>query len=288
MQNSDLENTKNRWNYSIRVGDKLIDLSTPIVMGIVNVTPDSFYTGSRLTTRYGIISKVEQMVEEGVSIVDIGGYSSRPGASEVSIEDEIQRVVPAIQAIVQSFPNLIISIDTFRSEVAEAALSNGAHIINDISGFEIDPKIIHVAAKHNAPYILMHMRGTPQTMQGFTEYENLFKDISFYFSEKIKLLEAVGVKDIILDPGFGFSKTIEQNYKLLANIEYFHFLEKPILVGISRKSMIYKRINSTPDSIETLQRTIELNQLAIKKGAHIIRVHDVKEAVNLTTSISKN
>lgn len=288
MQNSDLENTKNRWNYSIRVGDKLIDLSTPLVMGIVNVTPDSFFIGSRLTTRDGIISKVQQMVAEGVSIVDIGGYSSRPGASEISIEEEIVRVVPAIQAIAKNFPNLFISIDTFRSEVAEAALSNGAHIINDISGFEIDPRIIHVAAKHKAPYILMHMRGTPQTMQNLTEYDNVFKDISLYFSKKIKQLESVGVKDIILDPGFGFSKTIDQNYQLLENLAHFHFLEKPILVGISRKSMIYKRINSTPDSIETLQRTIELNQLAIGKGAHILRVHDVKEAVNLTSSISKN
>lgn len=281
MQNSDPENTKIRWKYSIRVGDKLIDLSTPLVMGIVNVTPDSFYTGSRLTTRDGIISKVQQMVTEGVLIVDIGGYSSRPGASEVTIQEEIDRVLPAIQAITETFPDLIISIDTFRSEVAEAALLNGAHIVNDISGFEVDPKIIHVAAKYNAPYILMHMRGNPQTMQNLTEYDNIFKDISLYFSKKIKQLESVGVKDVILDPGFGFSKTIEQNYELLENLEYFHFLEKPILIGISRKSMIYKKINSTPESEETLQRTIELNQLAIEKGAHIIRVHDVKEAVNL-------
>lgn len=281
MQNSDPENTKIRWKYSIRVGDKLIDLSTPLVMGIVNVTPDSFYTGSRLTTRDGIISKVQQMVTEGVLIVDIGGYSSRPGASEVTIQEEIDRVLPAIQAITETFPDLIISIDTFRSEVAEAALLNGAHIVNDISGFEVDPKIIHVAAKYNAPYILMHMRGNPQTMQNLTEYDNIFKDISLYFSKKIKQLESVGVKDVILDPGFGFSKTIEQNYELLENLEYFHFLEKPILIGISRKSMIYKKINSTPESAETLQRTIELNQLAIEKGAHIIRVHDVKEAVNL-------
>jgi len=281
MQNSDLENTKFRGKYSIRVGDKLIDLSTPLVMGIVNTTPDSFYSGSRLTTNAGIISKVTKMVDEGVSIVDIGGYSSRPGAKDVSIHEEIERVVPAIRAIAEAFPDLIISIDTFRGEVADIALSNGAHIINDISGFEIDPNIIRVAAKHSAPYILMHMRGTPQTMQGLTEYDNLFKDIAFYFSRKIKELQEVGVKDIILDPGFGFSKTLDQNYELLDQLEYFHFLEKPILVGISRKSMIYKKINSTPESEETLQKTIELNKIALKKGAHILRVHDVKEATEI-------
>lgn len=281
MQNSDLENTKIRGKYSIRVGDKLIDLSTPLVMGIVNVTPDSFYAGSRLTTTDGIISRVSQMVTENVSIVDIGGYSSRPGANDVSIDEEIERVVPAINAISEAFPNLIISIDTFRSEVADAALTAGAHIVNDISGFEVDPKIIHVATKHHAPYILMHMRGTPKTMQSLTEYENLFKDISLYFSSKIAQLKEAGVKDIILDPGFGFSKTLEQNYELLNQLEYFHFLGKPILVGISRKSMIYKKINSTPDSKETLKKTIELNMLALKKGAHILRVHDVKEASEL-------
>lgn len=281
MQNSKPENTKIRSNYSIRVHDKLIDLSTPVVMGIVNTTPDSFFAGSRTAVDKTFLDKIEKMIDEGVSIVDIGGYSSRPGAKDVSIEEEISRVVPAIQAIKKNFPDLVISIDTFRSEVADKALSNGAHIINDISGFQIDPKIIHVAAKHNAPYVLMHMRGTPQTMQNLTEYDNILKDIGLYFSEKIKQLHEVGVKDIILDPGFGFSKTLEQNYQLLNGIDYFNFLEKPILIGISRKSMIYKKINSTPDSIETLKKTIELNKIALSKGAQILRVHDVKEAFEL-------
>ncbi|MDG1147923.1 MAG: dihydropteroate synthase [Crocinitomicaceae bacterium] len=283
MQNLDFENTKTCSKYSIRIGDKLIDLSTPLAMGIVNITPDSFYATSRTDTRDELISRVEQMLTEGVSIVDIGGYSSRPGAKDVSIEDEIKRIVPAVQAISEAFPDLTISIDTFRSEVADAALTHGAHIINDISGFSIDPKIIHVAAKHNAPYILMHMRGTPQTMQTLTNYENLFREIATYFSKKISQLQDAGVNDIILDPGFGFSKTLTQNHQLLDHLEHFHFLEKPILAGLSRKSMIYNKINSTPDSVETLQETTRLNQVALKKGAHILRVHDVKEAVELIT-----
>ncbi len=283
MQNLDFENTKIRSKYSIRIGDKLIDLSTPLVMGIVNVTPDSFYAESRSETTDKIISKVTQMITEGVSIVDIGGYSTRPGAKDVSIEDEINRITPAIQTISKEFPDLLISIDTFRSEVADIALTNGAHIINDISGFEIDPKIIHVASKHNAPYILMHMRGTPQTMQTLTDYDNIFKDISYYFSSKIKQLHRAGVKDIILDPGFGFSKTLEQNYHLLNNLEHFWILDKPILVGISRKSMIYSKLGVDISSIETLQETIKLNTISLEKGTHILRVHDVKEASQLIT-----
>ncbi|MCH2230050.1 MAG: dihydropteroate synthase [Crocinitomicaceae bacterium] len=281
MQNSKPENKKIRSNYSMRVGDKLIDLSTPLIMGIINVTPDSFYAGSRTSIDVNFIDTIEQMVKDGMSIVDIGGYSSRPGAIDISVEEEIKRVIPAIKSIREAFPELIISIDTFRSEVADTALSHGANIINDISGFQIDKKIIHVAAKHNAPYILMHMKGTPQTMQDQTAYDNLFKEIALYFSEKISQLESAGVKDIILDPGFGFSKTLEQNYELLNHSEFFHFLEKPILIGISRKSMIYKKIKSTPDSEETLKKTIELNRIAIEKGAHILRVHDVKEAFEL-------
>lgn len=281
MQNLDPQNTKIRSKYSIRIGDKLIDLSTPLVMGIVNVTPDSFYAESRSETTDEIISKVAQMITEGVSIVDIGGYSTRPGAKDVSIEEEINRITPAIQTISKEFPDLLISIDTFRSKVADIALSNGAHIINDISGFEIDPKIIDIASKHNAPYILMHMRGTPKTMQTLTDYDNIFKDIIYYFSEKIKQLHKAGVKDIILDPGFGFSKTTEQNYHLLDNLEQFWILDKPILVGISRKSMIYKKLNIDKSSRKTLQETIKLNTISLEKGAHILRVHDVKEASEL-------
>lgn len=279
MQVSNVENTKKQANYSIRVGDKLIDLSTPIVMGIVNVTPDSFYAKSRSNSTLSVLDKVEQMQSEGVEIVDIGGYSSRPGAKNISIEEEILRTSPIIHAIKSEFPELVISLDTFRSEVANSGVENGADIINDISGFSIDPTIIDVVAKHKTPYILMHMRGTPQTMQSFTDYDNIFSDMMFYFSEKIKILQEKGVNDIIIDPGFGFSKTIEQNYEVFENIEHFQLLNKPVLIGISRKSMIYKKLNINPE--ESLNETIRLNEIALNKGANILRVHDVKEAVNL-------
>ena len=279
MQISNVENTKNQSNYSIRVGDKLIDLSTPIVMGIINTTPDSFYTGSRKESIDEVLLTVDEMINSGVAIVDIGGYSSRPGAENISIEEEISRVIPVIQAIKKSFPDLVISLDTFRSEVAEKGILNGADIINDISGFEIDPSIIDVIAKHKVPYVLMHMRGTPKTMQGLTNYDNIYSEMIRYFSEKISFLNSKGINDIIIDPGFGFSKTLEQNYFILENIEHLNILERPILIGLSRKSMIYKRLGVTPE--ESLPETIRLNKIALEKGANILRVHDVKEAVDL-------
>ncbi len=279
MQVSNVENTKNQSNYSIRVNDKLIDLSTPLVMGIVNITPDSFYSESRINSTTEVLKKVEQMQNEGAVIVDIGGYSSRPGAKNITPEEEINRISPVIHAIKSEFPEIIVSLDTFRSTVARIGIENGADIINDISGFEIDPKIIDVVAENNVPYILMHMRGTPETMQSMTNYSNIFTEMMQYFSTKINFLKDRGVKDIIIDPGFGFSKTIEQNYDILNHLEHFQLLNHPMLIGLSRKSMIYKKLNIKPE--DSLPETIRLNKIALDKGANILRVHDVKEAVEL-------
>lgn len=281
MHNLNIENTKIHSKHSIRINDKLTDLSTPLIMGIINNTPDSFYSTSRVNNINEIILKVSKMEKEGASIIDVGGYSSRPGAKNISVKTEINRIIPTIELISDKFPNLIISVDTFRSKVADLALKKGAHIINDISGFEPDKEIINVASKYNAPYILMHMRGNPKTMQKLTNYKNIFNEIIYYFSKKIKELKNAGVNDIIIDPGFGFSKTIEQNYYLLDKLNYLNILDKPILAGISRKSMIYKRINSNQNSKETLKETIKLNKICISKGVKILRVHDVKEAYDI-------
>lgn len=279
MQNSSVEDTYFGSISSIRLGDKLMDLSTPVVMGIVNVTPDSFYAGSRKQERISALDTARQMILEGAKIVDIGGYSTRPGAAEITIDEELERVLPIIQAIRSEFPSMAISIDTFRSKVAEKAILAGANIINDVSGFEIDPKIVDIAAKHQVPYVLMHMRGTPGTMQSLTDYDNIFKEISLYFSQKIAHLQQAGVHDIILDPGFGFAKTIEQNHHLLRHLETFQLFGKPVLAGLSRKSMIYKKLGISPE--ESLEGTIALNTIALLKGAKILRVHDVKEAKTL-------
>lgn len=280
MQNSKVEGTKFPRNTSIRVKDILIDLSTPLVMGIVNVTPDSFYAGSRIG-EHQLLSHVEKMLKEGMRIVDIGGYSSRPGAIDISIQEEIERISPAVSSIKQHFPDLLISLDTFRSDVAEAGINLGTDLINDISGFSIDPRLVDVIAKFKVPYILMHMKGTPQTMQQFTNYDSVFNEMIRYFSEKLTILKKAGVNDIILDPGFGFSKTIDQNYFILDHLDDFLILNKPILAGISRKSMIYKRLNTQPEDQETLDGTIALNKIALQKGASILRVHDVEEAFKL-------
>ncbi|MDG1429158.1 MAG: dihydropteroate synthase [Crocinitomicaceae bacterium] len=279
MQNLKVEDTYFGANHTLRVKDKLMDLSTPKVMAILNVTPDSFYSGSRVDSEELIIERVKDLLSAGADIIDVGGYSSRPGADDISEQEEVDRITPAIEQILARFPDTIISIDTFRSRVAEEALNKGAAIINDISGFEVDPEIIHVASKYNAPYILMHMRGTPKTMQSLTDYSNLFKNIASYFSDKIAQLKSAGVCDIILDPGFGFSKTIDQNYELLHNIDTFQLLGHPILAGLSRKSMIYKKLGITPE--ESLAGTIALNAIALEKGASILRVHDVQEAKDL-------
>jgi dihydropteroate synthase len=275
MNKLSVEDTHFHSNNLIRIKDKLLDLAIPQVMGIVNCTPDSFYTGSRKQTETEILKQVEKHLSEGANIIDLGGYSSRPGAKEVSCEEELNRVIPVIAKIKKEF-NTIISLDTFRAEVARQGLENGIDIINDISAFEIDNELINVLGKYKCPYILMHMNGTPTTMQNNTNYNNLFNDIILFLSNKIQKLKKIGVNEIIIDPGFGFGKNLEQNYEMLYNLETLKILNKPILVGISRKSMIYNKLNTSPEN--SLNGTTVINSLAITKGASILRVHDVKEA----------
>ena len=254
----------------------LISFDTPKVMGILNITPDSFYSQSR-TTPSEVLHKAEQMLQEGATFVDIGGYSSRPNAQEVSEKEELQRVVPVVEALVKHFPEIRISVDTFRAEVARQSLEAGACIINDISAGQIDPTIWEVAAHYQVPYIAMHMRGTPQTMQTYTEYDKLTKDILYYFSEVKDKARQLKINDLIVDPGFGFSKTLAQNYELMQQLALFKALECPILVGISRKSMIYKLLDTTAE--DALNGTTVLNTFALLHGADILRVHDVREAM---------
>jgi len=255
---------------------ELICFDTPKVMGILNITPDSFYAQSR-TTPAEVLRKAEQMLEEGATFVDIGGYSSRPNAQEVSPQEELQRVVPVVEALVKHFPDIRISVDTFRAEVARESLEAGACIINDISAGQIDPAIWEVVAHYQVPYIAMHMRGTPQTRQTYTEYDKLTKDILYYFSQVKDKARQLRINDLIIDPGFGFSKTLAQNYELMQQLALFKALECPILVGISRKTMIYKLLDTTPET--ALNGTTVLNTFALLHGADILRVHDVKEAV---------
>ncbi|MBX9853493.1 MAG: dihydropteroate synthase [Cytophagaceae bacterium] len=246
-------------------------------MGILNVTPDSFYDGGKYQSEDMILKKVEKMVAEGVSIIDIGGYSSRPGAKDISEKEEISRIVPAIELIKKRFPASIISIDTFRAQVAASAVDNGADIINDISGGGLDENMFTVVSRLKVPYILMHMKGNPQTMNAHAHYENMLAEITDYFQQKIIQLNHLGVYDIIIDPGFGFAKTVEQNFILLRNLNYLKILNLPILVGVSRKSMVYKTLNA--DVSETLNGTTILNTMALLNGANILRVHDVKESI---------
>ncbi len=284
MRNLRVEDTYFPTINQLRLKDKLFDLSKPKVMGIINCTPDSFYTKSRIKSENSLLIQVEKQINEGVDIIDIGGYSSRPGAKEISILEEIERVLPAIQSIKKEFPEISLSLDTFRSEVARIGLENGIDILNDISGWSIDPELFKVLDKYKCPYILMHMKGTPSTMQFETNYENLFTSIASFFSKKLNELKSIGVNDVILDPGFGFSKTIEQNHTLLHEMNQLKLLGKPLLAGISRKSMIYKKLNIQPS--EALNGTSILNTISLLKGASILRVHDVREAkeiINLLT-----
>ncbi len=246
-------------------------------MGIINVTPDSFYDGGKTVDLKQILTQAETMLKEGATFLDIGGYSSRPGADEVSETEELERVLPAIERILKEFPEAPISVDTFRSKVAREAVAIGAALVNDISGGSMDTVMISEASKLKVPYILMHMRGTPQTMTSLTNYDNITKDVLKYFSEKISLARAAGINDIVADPGFGFAKTREQNFELLNNLELFKQLDIPYLVGLSRKSMIYKTLETTVD--EALNGTTALHSVALLKGASILRVHDVTEAV---------
>lgn len=263
---------------TINIKGKLVELNKPLVMGILNVTPDSFYEESRLQSEKAIIARVHQIISEGGSIVDIGAQSSNPNSPFLSPKVEIERLDFALQIINREFSYLTISVDTFYSEVAKFSAENhGVAIINDVSGGSIDPKMFETVAELNVPYILMHMRGTPQTMQQLADYNNFIQEIFYYFSEKVAQLNQLGVNDIIIDPGFGFSKTLEQNYELLASLRGFSIFELPLLVGISRKSMIYKFLETTP--AESLNGTSVLNTFALENGANILRVHDVKEAV---------
>ena len=265
-----------KFNKTLYVKGKLIDLSEPKVMGILNVTPDSFFDGGKFIGKNEILKQAEKMLEAGATFVDIGGYSSRPEGKDISEDEEKSRVLPAIETILKSFPESILSIDTFRSNIAKLAVEAGAAMINDISGGSLDKKMPEVVASLNVPYILMHMLGTPQTMARMTNYENLLKEMIDYFHQKINVFQVLGVKDVIIDPGFGFTKTIDQNFELLKKLEYLKILEKPILVGLSRKSMIWKSLNIEPE--EALNGTTSLNTIALLKGASILRVHDVKEA----------
>ena len=266
---------------TINCKGQLIDLSTPKVMGILNVTPNSFFDGGKYKNESEIRSQVEKMLNDGATFIDIGAYSSKPNADFVSEAEELNRIVPIVNLILEHFPETLISIDTFRSEVAMACIENGAVLINDISAGNLDDKMLETIAKYNVPYIMMHMRGTPQTMQTMTNYENIVKEILFYFSEKIAKARSLGINDLILDPGFGFAKTIEQNYEVLQKFDLFSMLELPILAGFSRKSMIYKPLNSNAES--ALNGTTTLNTIGLIKGAKILRVHDVKEAMECVT-----
>lgn len=246
-------------------------------MGVINTTPDSFYAGSRQMNEKDILNNVEKMLTDGASIIDIGGYSSRPGAEHISEQDEAQRTLHPIAAIRKRFPEIIITVDTFRSAIARKAVDAGADMINDISGGELDHEMHHTVAQLQVPYICMHMKGTPETMNSLANYSNLEHEIIAYFHQKIATLQKAGVKDIIIDPGFGFAKTIEQNFQLMNNLNLLSLLGKPLLIGISRKSMIWKTLQTSPE--EALNGTTALNMVALMKGASILRVHDVKEAV---------
>jgi dihydropteroate synthase len=274
---SGVEDTKFRQNHLLRVKDRLLDLSAPKIMGVLNVTPDSFYATSRVASEKSILKRAEQFISEGADILDIGGCSTRPGAELISPEEEINRISPAIEAINRAFPDVLISVDTFRSSVAEAAIQSGAELINDISGWQFDEKIVEVAKRHKVPYILMHCADRFKNMhQTVLDDDHFFRDIIVYFSKKLNRLAEMGIVDVVIDPGFGFSKTMLQNYALLDFLPEIKLLNKPVLVGVSRKSMIYKRLGVTAE--EALNGTTILNTKAILNGASILRVHDVKEA----------
>lgn len=271
---------------TINVKGQLLDLSTPQVMGILNVTPDSFYSASRMQTEQEIAERVQQIIDEGASIIDIGAYSSRPNAVHISSNEEMDRLRMGLEIINRYHPEAIVSVDTFRAEIAERCVEEyGAAIINDISAGEMDKQMFETVTRLRVPYIMMHMQGTPQNMQQQPHYENLLKEVFLYFAQKIQQLRDLGMKDIILDPGFGFGKTLEHNYELMEHLEEFRLFELPLLVGVSRKSMIYKLLGNSPQ--DALNGTTVLNTVALMKGAHILRVHDVREAVEAVRIVEK-
>ena len=263
----------------------LVDLTTPKVMGILNVTPNSFYDGGKYKNETEILSQVEKMLNEGADFIDIGAYSSKPNADFVLEEEEIARISPVVGLVLKHFPETLLSIDTFRSEVAKVSIENGAAIINDISAGNLDVKMFEIIAKYNVPYIMMHMRGNPKTMQSLANYNDIVKEILFYFSERVSMARSFGINDLIIDPGFGFAKTLEQNYEVFQKMELFKILELPLLAGVSRKSMIYKMLDIGVE--DALNGTTVLNTLALTKGAKILRVHDVKAATECVTLFNK-
>ncbi len=264
---------------SIKIGSKLMTFETPKVMAILNLTPDSFFDGGKHSSLESAMLHAEKLISEGADMIDIGAYSSRPGAQEISAQEEMDRTIPFIEAIHQSYPDVILSIDTFRADVAESCVQAGVHIINDISGGTLDENMFETVARLQVPYILMHMRGTPATMQQMTDYEDVVNDVAESLGHHVSRLRELGVRDIILDPGYGFAKTIDQNYELLMRVNELHYFGLPILGGISRKSMLYKKIGLKPDQV--LPGTIALNTLLLERGVQILRVHDVKEAKQL-------
>jgi dihydropteroate synthase len=270
---------------TINCKGQLIDLTTPKVMGILNVTPNSFYDGGMYKSNSEMLTKVGKMLSEGATFIDVGAYSSKPSAEYVSEEEELQRIIPIINLILEYYPETLLSIDTFRSEVAKVCIENGAAMINDISAGNLDDKMLETVAKYNVPYIMMHMRGTPETMQKMTSYDDIVKEILFYFSEKVARARSFGINDLIIDPGFGFAKTLDQNYEVLQKMELFEILELPLLAGFSRKSMIYKTLQTSAD--EALNGTTVLNTVSLTKGANILRVHDVKEAMECVSLFNK-
>ena len=270
---------------TINCRGNLIDLATPKIMGILNVTPNSFYDGGKYSNETEILYQVEVMLDEGATFIDIGAYSSKHNAEFVSEQEELQRIVPVVNLILKHFPETILSIDTFRSEVAKVCIENGAALINDISAGGLDERMMEIVSQYQLPYVMMHMRGNPQTMQTLTQYDNIVQEMLLYFSEKVAQARSFGINDLILDPGFGFAKTTEQNYEVLQKLELFQMLELPILAGVSRKSMIYKVLNT--NSQEALNGTTFLNTIALTKGAGILRVHDVKEAMECVTLFNK-
>ena len=273
-------------NYYMNVNGRLLDLSTPQVMGILNVTPDSFYAGSRMQTETQIATRVEQMLEEGADMIDIGAYSSRPGAADISVQEEMDRLRAGLRIVRRMHPDAIVSVDTFRAAVACMCVEEyGVAIVNDISGGEMDKDMFPTVARLGVPYVLMHMQGTPQNMQQQPHYDSLLGDIFRYFARKVQQLRDLGAKDIVLDPGFGFGKTLEHNYELLAHLEDFRIFGLPLLVGVSRKSMVYNLLGATP--AEALNGTTAVNTVCLMKGADILRVHDVRQAVEAIKIITK-
>ena len=274
---------------TINCKGKLIDLTTPKVMGILNLTPDSFYDGGKYGDIDAAISQVEVMLSDGARFIDVGAYSSRPGATDISVEEEERRLIPVVRQLVTTFPEIVISVDTFRASVAKKAIEAGAAIVNDISAGMLDDDMMAVVGALQVPYIMMHMRGTPQTMKQLTTYDNLLKEVMYYFSERVAVAKSHKINDLVIDPGFGFAKTTAQSFELLNNLDLFKAFEMPVLAGVSRKSMIYKTLDVAADG--ALNGTTVLNTVAISKGARILRVHDVKEAmevISLSNALTSN